>query len=163
AASEEAFAGGRLSEARSLVFAGGQRWQNEAYWMLHTGHDALASAILAQSGERAEAIRRLDERTDLNGPAAEVLEWLREGRERAGGGRGGDFVGPERSFGAGDLNGTAVLGADGDGRVNLACHDGDASLELILEDRDVAQHRGGYLRVDAERSLEADLRACALL
>jgi hypothetical protein len=80
AASEEAFAGGRLVEARSLVFAGGQRWQNEAYWMMHTGHDALASGILAQSGERAEAVRRLEERTDLNGPAAEMLEWLRKGR-----------------------------------------------------------------------------------
>lgn len=80
AASQEAFASGRLSEARSLVFAGGQRWQNEAYWMTHTGHDALASAVLARSGERGEAVRRLEERTDLNGPAAEMLEWLKSGR-----------------------------------------------------------------------------------
>jgi hypothetical protein len=80
AASEESFASSRLTEARSLVFAGGNRWQSDAYWMLHTGHDALASAILAQSGERAEAVRRLEDRSDLNGPAADMFEWLKHGK-----------------------------------------------------------------------------------
>jgi hypothetical protein len=80
AASEEAFANKRLAEARTLIFAGGVRWQNEAYWVRHSGHDALASVVLAQSGERGEARLRLENRSDINGLAAQVLEDLRAGR-----------------------------------------------------------------------------------
>jgi hypothetical protein len=82
AASEEAFGNKnpRLAEARTLIFAGGVRWQNEAYWVMHSGHDALASVVLAQSGERGEARLRLENRTDINGLAAQVLEDLRQGK-----------------------------------------------------------------------------------
>jgi len=80
AAAEEAHAAGRLTEARGLVFAGGPRWQNEAYWQGHSAHDGLASVILAKSGERAEAIARLRDRADLNGVAAEVYEMLQKGQ-----------------------------------------------------------------------------------
>jgi hypothetical protein len=80
AAAEEAFYNSRLVEARSLVFAGGTRWQNEPYWVMHSGHDGLASVILAQSGERGLAVQRLEDRTDLNGVAAEVLGMLKRGQ-----------------------------------------------------------------------------------
>ncbi|MFA6045652.1 MAG: hypothetical protein WC718_11770 [Phycisphaerales bacterium] len=80
ASAEEAHAAGRLLEARSLVFAGGKRWQIEGYWLGHTGHDGLASVILAKSGERAEAIGRLRDRGQLEGVAAEVYEMLQKGQ-----------------------------------------------------------------------------------
>ncbi|MBI1189692.1 MAG: hypothetical protein GC200_03300 [Tepidisphaera sp.] len=80
AAAEEAHAAGRVAEARTLVFAGGKRWQNDAYWQGHSAHDGLASVILAKSGERAEAIARLRDRADLNGVAAEVYEMLQKGQ-----------------------------------------------------------------------------------
>jgi len=75
-AAEEAFARGRLVEARSLVLAGPDRWQNESYWRRHSAHDALAAVILAQSGEGGEALRRLGSRADLDGPALDVYEQL---------------------------------------------------------------------------------------
>lgn len=80
ASAEEAHARGRVSEARSLVLAGPSRWQTESYWRRSSGHDALASVILAKSGEREEARRRLESRGELEGLAAEVLQMLREGR-----------------------------------------------------------------------------------
>jgi hypothetical protein len=75
-ASEEAFANQRVSEARSLVFGGGERWQNEPYWTRYSDHDGLASAILAAEGERSEAISRLQNRPNLSGVALEVFEKL---------------------------------------------------------------------------------------
>lgn len=78
AAAEEAHAAGRLAESRNLVFAGGSRWQSDAYWYQHAAHDGLASVILAKTGEGGEAIRRLQDRPDLRGPAAEVYEMLRK-------------------------------------------------------------------------------------
>lgn len=75
-ASEEAFANQRAVEARSLVFGGGSRWQNEPYWTRYSDHDGLASAILASQGERAEAISRLQNRPNLSGVALEVFEKL---------------------------------------------------------------------------------------
>ena len=80
AAAEEAHAAGRVAEARTLVFAGGKRWQNDAYWQSHSAHDGLASVILARSGERSEAISRLRDRADLNGVAAEVYQMLLKGQ-----------------------------------------------------------------------------------
>jgi hypothetical protein len=53
-------------EARSLVLAGPKRWQTEAFWRRHTQHDALASMMLFDSGEKAEALNRLRQRGDLD-------------------------------------------------------------------------------------------------
>lgn len=80
-AAEEAFAAGRQDEALSLVLAGGTRWSNEAYWRRYADHDALAAVIFARSGPqgRAEAIRRLESRTELDGIALEILQSLRKG------------------------------------------------------------------------------------
>jgi len=79
-AAEEAHAAGRLQESRTLVLAGAQRWQTEGYWFQHSAHDALAAVILARSGERDEALRRLDSRAQLDGQAAEVHEMLKRGQ-----------------------------------------------------------------------------------
>lgn len=67
---------GRWKEARAVVLAGPERWQTEAYWRTYPDHDALAAIILAQNGERAEAIRRLKSRPMLVEPADEVLREL---------------------------------------------------------------------------------------
>lgn len=71
---------GRLDEARALVLAGPRRWQNDAYWLRYPDHDALAAIILVQTGERGEAIRRLQSRPSLSGDAEEALRVLRGGR-----------------------------------------------------------------------------------
>ena len=75
-AAEQAQLAGRLADARSLILAGPARWQNEHYWRRYPDHDALAAIILAQSGERAQAIQRLRSRPDLAPPADEVLDQL---------------------------------------------------------------------------------------
>lgn len=77
---EEAFSNQRESEARTLVFAGGTRWQNDAYWGLYSDHDALAAVLLARAGQRDEALRRLRSRNELQGPAAEVYRMLLRGQ-----------------------------------------------------------------------------------
>lgn len=71
-----AYRAGKADEALTLVLAGPSRWQNDAYWLRHPEHDALASMLLAQAGEREEAIRRLQSRSQLNPPADEVLKTL---------------------------------------------------------------------------------------
>lgn len=71
---------GRWDEARTLVLAGPKRWQNESYWRAYPGHDGLASLILANTGDRDEAIRRLQSRPHLEGDAEMVLEFLRTGK-----------------------------------------------------------------------------------
>lgn len=81
AAAEEARAAGRLNEALDLVFAGHKRWQNDAYWHMHPTHDGLASLILAESGQRAEAVARLRQRADLQGLAAEAYKALTGGND----------------------------------------------------------------------------------
>jgi hypothetical protein len=70
---EEAHAEGRYAEAATLVFAGGQRWQHDAYWNRQSHHDAVAALILAKTGRRSEAIQRLESRAELKPPADEVL------------------------------------------------------------------------------------------
>lgn len=75
-AAEEAHARGRTPEARSLIFAGGDRWQHDAYWNRRPDHDALAAMVLAETGSRAEAVSRLQSRADLQPPATEVLQAL---------------------------------------------------------------------------------------
>lgn len=79
-AGEEAANRGRLPEARSLVLAGSDRWQNEFYWSKRPDHDALASAVMAAVGEKTEAIRRLENRPDLESPAKELLDTLKRGK-----------------------------------------------------------------------------------
>jgi hypothetical protein len=66
ASAEQAYMRQDIPAARSLVLAGPQRWQNEAYWRLHPNHDALAAYVLYSSGEGAEALRRLRSRADLD-------------------------------------------------------------------------------------------------
>lgn len=78
-AGEEAASKGRLAEARTLVLAGSDRWQNEFYWTRRPDHDALTSAVMASVGERSEARQRLENRSDLQSPASEVLDTLRRG------------------------------------------------------------------------------------
>lgn len=79
-AAEEAHAAGRLNESAALVFRGPKRWQNEGYWYQYPDHDALAAVILARTGNRAEAIHRLQSRIELRGPAQEVYDMLMRGR-----------------------------------------------------------------------------------
>lgn len=80
-AADRAMLDGRPDEARSLVLAGPQRWRTQGYWLMNPGHDALASAILAANGERDEAIRRLEERTEQMAPVVQdVYDRLRSGR-----------------------------------------------------------------------------------
>jgi len=73
---EEAHAAGRVQEAMTLVFAGPERWQNQAYWERYSDHDALAAVLLAKSGQAGTAIARLRERVDLRDAALEVYQML---------------------------------------------------------------------------------------
>ena len=79
-AAEEAHAKGRVAEAATLVFAGGQRWQHDAYWNRQSHHDAVAALILFKTGQRSEAIQRLQSRADLKPPADEVLAAIKAAR-----------------------------------------------------------------------------------
>ena len=81
-AAEEAHAAGRLAEAATLFEAGPRDWQNDAYWHLYPDHDALAAVIIAQSGRPMDAMRRLESRVELKGPAEEVLEMLKAQQPR---------------------------------------------------------------------------------
>jgi hypothetical protein len=65
AAAEKAYLGEQFAEARSLVLAGPRRWQSDAYWLRHPGHDALASYIMFSVGEGGEALKRLRERPQM--------------------------------------------------------------------------------------------------
>lgn len=64
--------------ARSVVLSGPARWQKESYWLMHTDHDALASMLLAVTGDRMEALRRLDQRSVLLGEAGEAYSQIRQ-------------------------------------------------------------------------------------
>ena len=75
-AAEEAHAADRVPEAMTLVFAGPQRWQNQAYWERYSDHDGLAAIVLAKSGQVAVALERLRSRAELRGVALEVYELL---------------------------------------------------------------------------------------
>lgn len=67
---------GDIAEARSLVLGGPRRWQDEAYWLTYPGHDALASYVLYETGERMEAMQRLRDRGTLTGPAEEAYRQI---------------------------------------------------------------------------------------
>lgn len=75
-AAEESHAADRIPEAMTLVFAGPQRWQNQAYWERYSDHDGLAAIILAKNGQVAVALERLRSRAELRGVALEVYELL---------------------------------------------------------------------------------------
>lgn len=79
ASAEQAYLRQDIKEARSLVLAGPQRWQNEAYWRLHPNHDALAAYILFSSGEGAEALRRLRSRPDLDDVQQKAYDDIQSG------------------------------------------------------------------------------------
>ncbi len=81
-AAEEAHAAGRLAEAATLVEAGPRDWQTDAYWHLYPDHDALAAVIIAQNGDPMNAMRRLESRVELKGPAEEVLGMLKAQQPR---------------------------------------------------------------------------------
>ncbi|MEM7755195.1 MAG: hypothetical protein AAF297_06125 [Planctomycetota bacterium] len=74
---EAAYLKGDVALARSLVLSGPSRWQNEGYWLRYPDHDGLASMLLAVTGDRSEALRRLNSRPALDGPAEEALELIR--------------------------------------------------------------------------------------
>lgn len=74
---ELAYLNHAAAEAESLVLAGPARWQREPYWLRYPDHDALVSILLAARGEVGEAKRRLQERSVLEGVAAETLERLK--------------------------------------------------------------------------------------
>jgi len=65
-----------LPGARAVVLAGPKRWQNDPYWRQHPDHDALASMLLFESGEGDEALRRLQERPDLDEQLVQVKETI---------------------------------------------------------------------------------------
>src|SRR5688572_24661716 len=65
AAGEKAYNAGDFKTARSVVLAGPARWQTEAYWQMHPGHDAVAAYVLALTGDAPEAVRRLRSRPTL--------------------------------------------------------------------------------------------------
>lgn len=72
--------------ARSLVLAGPDRWQTDAYWQQNPAHDALASMLMYENGEGAEAAARLKDRPQLlDEPAAalaEIEKGLKKGKGR---------------------------------------------------------------------------------
>lgn len=73
----------RPQDARAVVLAGPQRWQSSSYWNSHQDHDALTSIILAMSGEREAALRRLETHNAVNmdsGPVREVYDKLKSGK-----------------------------------------------------------------------------------
>ena len=76
-AAEAAYLAGDVALARSLVLAGPARWQSQPYWTRYPDHDALAAMLLAATGERAEALRRLNSRPVLTGPAEEAFGLIR--------------------------------------------------------------------------------------
>lgn len=80
-AAEEAHANERIQEGMTLVFAGPQRWQNQAYWERYSDHDGLAAILLAKSGQVPAAIERLQSRADLRGVALDVYEALTKRKE----------------------------------------------------------------------------------
>lgn len=67
---------GRFDEARELVFAGPKRWQTEPYWLRYPDHDAMASMLMARTGDKQGAIERLRSRPLLEGDAAEAMKAL---------------------------------------------------------------------------------------
>jgi hypothetical protein len=75
-AGDVAMASNRLAEARALVLAGSQRWQNDSYWRRYPDHDALAAIVLAANGERDLALQRLRSREDLESPAKEIYDQI---------------------------------------------------------------------------------------
>ncbi len=77
-AAQAASLGGDPALARSVVLSGPARWQKESYWLMYTDHDALASMLLAVTGDRAEALRRLDQRSVLLGEADEAYSQIRQ-------------------------------------------------------------------------------------
>lgn len=78
-AAEKAYMRGDVKEARTVVLAGPQRWQTEAFWRRHTGHDALAAIILYQCGEGVEAMRRLRSRPDLDQETQDAYDLINRG------------------------------------------------------------------------------------
>lgn len=71
---------GDLELARSLVLAGPDRWQRESYWRRYPDHDGLAALILAVTGDRQEALRRLSSRAVLQGDAKLAYDEIRRMR-----------------------------------------------------------------------------------
>lgn len=80
AAANAAIEAKNLPMARSLVLAGAARWQHEPYWRQRPNHDAVAALILASSGERDEALRRLGSRPVLLGEAQVAYDSIRKSR-----------------------------------------------------------------------------------
>ena len=81
-----AFAAGDIPLARTLVLAGSDRWQTEAYWREHGAHDALASLVMHRSGESKEALERLRSRPELTAETQAAYDQIeREWRRSRGG------------------------------------------------------------------------------
>jgi hypothetical protein len=72
-AAETAALAGDPVLARSVVLSGPKRWQKESYWLMYTDHDGLASMLLAVTGDRAQALQRLQQRSILLDEADEAF------------------------------------------------------------------------------------------
>lgn len=81
-----AFKTNDIALARSLVLAGSERWQNEAYWRQHPDHDAVAALILHKSGESKEALERLRSRPDLGPETQQAYDLIEKEWRHAHGG-----------------------------------------------------------------------------
>ncbi len=76
-AADDAMRRGDLAMARSVVMGGPSGWQTDRYWLVNPEHDGLASIILFESGERAEALERLDTRALASEHLQQVQAMLR--------------------------------------------------------------------------------------
>ncbi len=72
--------------ARSLVLAGSERWQTEAYWRQHPDHDAAASIIMHKSGESKDALDRLRSRPELTPETQAAYDLIEKDWRRSRGG-----------------------------------------------------------------------------
>lgn len=84
-AAAKAQAAGDTPLARSLVLAGPDRWQTEAYWQQNPAHDALASLLMYENGEGAAAVARLKDRPQLLDEPAAALAEIEKGMKKGKG------------------------------------------------------------------------------
>ena len=75
-AAEHYLVAGQVDGAEALMLAGPEQWKRESYWRQYPDHDALIAIVKAERGDRAGAIRWLEQRPVLMPPADEVYQRL---------------------------------------------------------------------------------------